>query len=127
MNEPFDTIGDEPIEARIVAWVLGEASAFEAAELERLCEERPELLVFHRRMRALHGLLAEAESAELDDSWKLPEEKRKALEGTLGEEKVVMLEPNNEICIRRSGRRALLAIAACVILTIVIAKLIGPI
>jgi hypothetical protein len=38
MNDtPFTTIGDEPVEARIVAWVLGEASAFEAAELERLC------------------------------------------------------------------------------------------
>ena len=68
MNDPtpFDTIGDEPVEARIVAWVLGEASGFEAAELERLCEERPELRVFRRRMRALHGLLTEAEAAETE-------------------------------------------------------------
>ena len=38
MNDdtPYTTIGDEPVEARIVSWVLGEASAFEAAELERL-------------------------------------------------------------------------------------------
>ena len=62
---PFDTVGDESVEARIVAWVLGETSAFEAAELERLCEERPELLVFRRRMRALHGLLTEAEAAQM--------------------------------------------------------------
>ncbi len=118
MNEPFDTIGDEPIEARIVAWVLGEASAFEAAELERLCDERPELLVFQRRMRSLHSILAETQSSESDDSWKLPNEKRKALEEILGEEKVVRLELNKEIHLRRSGRRALLAIAACVILTL---------
>ena len=89
---PFTTIGDEPVEARIVAWVLGEASAFEAAELERLCEERPELLVFRRRMRALHGLLTEAEAAQPDDGWKLPPEKRKVLDEIFGEEKTDHLE-----------------------------------
>ena len=124
---PFDTIGDEPVEARIVAWVLGEASAFEAAELVRLCAERPELLVFRRRMRALHGLLTEAEAAEPDESWKLPAEKRKVLDEIFGEEKVTRLEPKTEHRIRRSGRRMLLAIAACLILTIVIVKIIGPI
>ncbi|MGL4400696.1 MAG: YfbK domain-containing protein [Luteolibacter sp.] len=138
MNEkpppPFDTVGDESVEARIVAWVLGEASAFEATELERLCEERPELLVFRRRMRTLHGLLTEAEAAENDHSWKLPEEKRKVLDEIFGEEKVTRLEPHlvrpgghQEQGIRRSGRRALLAIAACLILTIIVAQLIGPI
>jgi secreted protein with Ig-like and vWFA domain len=138
MNEetppPFDTVGDAPVEARIVAWVLGEASAFEAAELERLCEEKPELLVFRRRMRALHGLLTAAEAAERDHSWKLPEEKRKVLDEIFGEEKVSRLEPHlirpeehKEKGIRRSGRLALLAIAACLILTIIVAKLIGPI
>ncbi len=138
MNEetppPFDTVGDASVEARIVAWVLGETSAFEAAELERLCEERPELLVFRRRMRALHGLLTEAEAAEKDHSWKLSEEKRKVLDEIFGEEEVARLEPDfvrpearKERSIHRSGRRALLAIAACVILTIVVVKLIGPI
>ena len=34
---------DAELEARIVAWVAGEASAFEAAELERLCAARPEV------------------------------------------------------------------------------------
>ncbi|MEO7099420.1 MAG: von Willebrand factor type A domain-containing protein [Luteolibacter sp.] len=128
MNDstPFDTIGDEPIEARIVSWVLGEASAFEAAELERLCEERPELLVFRHRMRALHGLLTEAESAEPDNSWKLPAEKRKVLDEIFGEEKPSRLEDDADFQIRRSGRRALLAIAACLILTIAVAGLIGP-
>ncbi len=117
-DTPFDTIHDEPLEARIVAWVLGEASSFEAAELERLCEERPELLVFRRRMRALHGLLTDAESAEPDNSWKLPEEKRKVLDEIFGEEKVARLEPDKEARIRRGGRRALLAIAACLMLTL---------
>ncbi len=124
MNDtPFDTIGDEPVEARIVAWVLGESSAFEAAELERLCEERPELLVFRRRMRALHGLLTEAEAAAPDHSWKLPPEKRRLLDEIFGEEKVVQLDPRKELRIPRNGRRAFLAIAACIAITFFVARL----
>ncbi len=118
----FTIHGDEPVEARIVSWVLGEASAFEAAELERLCEERPELLVFRRRMLALHSLLAEAEAAQPDESWKLPPEKRKALDEIFGEEKPVSLNVESEKRIRHSGRRALLAIAACLVLTLVVLR-----
>ena len=44
------------LEARIVAWVLGEASEFEAAELERISGEKPELLIFKRRIEAVDGL-----------------------------------------------------------------------
>ncbi len=87
MNDhpPLQPVGDASLEARIVAWVLGEATAFEAGELERLCDERPELLVFRRRMRALHGLLSEAESAEADEAWKLPPDKRAKIEELFGE------------------------------------------
>ncbi|MES2476689.1 MAG: von Willebrand factor type A domain-containing protein [Verrucomicrobiota bacterium] len=121
--EPFDTVGDEPVEARIVAWVLGEASAFEAAELERLCEEKPELLVFRRRMRALHGLLSEAEASETDNSWKLPPEKRKVLDDIFGEEKPIRLEVDRKDSSSWSGRRMLLAIAACLVLGVMLMKL----
>src|SRR5687768_18255727 len=48
------------LEARVVAWVAGEASAFEIAELERLTAERPELAIFKRRIEAVHGLVGEA-------------------------------------------------------------------
>ena len=124
MNDtPFTTIGDEPVEARIVAWVLGETSSFEAAELERLCEERPELLIFRRRMLALHGLLAEAETARPEEGWKLPPEKRKELDEIFGEEQPVRLEVAKENRIRRSMRRALLAIAACFVMTLVVLSL----
>ncbi len=124
---PFTIHGDEAVEARIVAWVLGEASAFESAELERLCEERPELLVFRRRMRALHGLLTEAEAAEPDTTWKLPPEKRAILDEIFGPETVIKLEPEKEFRIRRSGRRAMFATAACLLLTIVVLQLIHPV
>ncbi|MEI6675557.1 MAG: von Willebrand factor type A domain-containing protein [Verrucomicrobiota bacterium] len=126
-NKPtFDTIGDEPIEARIVAWVLGDASAFEATELERLCEERPELLVFRRRMRALHGLLIEAEARESDHSAKLPPEKRKVLDDLFGVH--TMADPQQATRDKRShfsARRTLLAIAACLTLMAVVAGFFG--
>src|SRR6478735_11309584 len=131
MNEeppnPFDTVGDEPVEARIVAWVLGEASTFEAAELERLCEERPELLVFRRRMRALHGLLTEAEAARPDESWKLPSEKRKVLDEIFGAETVTRIDHHKERRIRREAWRSFFAIAACLVLAVVVLQLIHPV
>ena len=127
-NPPFATIGDEPIEARIVAWVLGDASAFEAAELERLCGERPELLVFRRRMRALHSLLIEAETATPDRFIKLPPAKRQALDEILGaEEPVNVLDhPRAARSSRHSWRQRLLAIAACLILLVGIAAVCVP-
>ena len=127
-DSPIHNPADEALEARIVSWVLGEASAFEAAELERLCEERPELLVFRRRMRELHGLLTEAESAQPDDGWKLPEEKRKVLDEIFGSETRIAAtahhDAQKEQRIRHSGRRALLAIAACVVLTLVVLSMV---
>jgi tetratricopeptide (TPR) repeat protein len=123
----FDTIGDEPLEARIVAWVLGDASAFEATELERLCEERPELLVFRRRMRALHSLLSEAEAAVPEDATKLPPDKRKLLDEIFGvESSAVSLESPREAHIHKGWRRRVLAIAACLILLVVLGGLTAP-
>ncbi len=125
--EPFDTVGDEPVEARIVAWVLGESSAFESAELERLCGEKPELLVFRRRMRALHGLLTEAEASEADHSWKLPPDKRKALDAVLGEEIVTSSDQEKEARIGRAGLRTFFAIAACLVLAVILLQLVRPV
>lgn len=65
MNDNDNNPGPQPwndpaLEARIVAWVMGEASAFEVAELERLVVEHPELALFKRRIEAVHGLAARA-------------------------------------------------------------------
>ncbi|HLP03750.1 MAG TPA: von Willebrand factor type A domain-containing protein [Opitutaceae bacterium] len=51
---------DTELEERIVAWVLGEASAFEIAALEAVVAARPEFAVFKRRIEAVHGLVAAA-------------------------------------------------------------------
>ncbi len=126
--EPFDTVGDAPVEARIVAWALGEASAFEAAELERLCEEKPELLVFRRRMCALHGLLTEVEASEADHGWKLPPDKRKRLDEIFGdEEEVARFDQKRDTRISRAGIRAFFAIAACLMLALVLWQLVSPV
>lgn len=87
MNEEqahLTSTGDEATEARIIAWVLGEASAFEAAELESLCEEMPEWRVFQRRMLALHDCLKEAHEVEESAEWKLSAEKRGKLDELIG-------------------------------------------
>ncbi|MEI6655857.1 MAG: von Willebrand factor type A domain-containing protein [Verrucomicrobiota bacterium] len=127
LKPTFDTIGDEPIEARIVAWVLGDASAFEATELERLCDERPELLVFRRRMLALHGLLIEAEAGEADHSAKLPPAKRKALDELFGvENPEIFLASERESRTHRGWRGRMLAIAACLALMVVLGGLAAP-
>ena len=52
------------LEARVVAAMLGEASPFETAELDRLAGEKPELVIFKRRLEAVHGLVGLALSPE---------------------------------------------------------------
>jgi len=85
--QPLVPVTDEVMEARIVAWVLGEASAFEIAELERLCAEQPELDLFRRRMLAVQGLLEEAVVPDGDAAdWKLPAAKRGVLDEAFGTE-----------------------------------------
>ncbi len=83
------TTGDEITEARIIAWVLGEASPFEASELEALCEQMPEWLVFQRRMLALHDCLKEVHAPVAEDDWKLSAEKRGRFDELLGKRETV--------------------------------------
>jgi len=71
------------LEARIVAAVLGEASAFEAAELERIAAERPEVALFQRRIESAHGLV-EAASRPDQPGWRLAPERREKLLAALG-------------------------------------------
>lgn len=58
-------IGAE-LEARVVAWVAGEASAFEAAELARIAAERPEVAAFKAEMERVHGLVGAAMQGEAE-------------------------------------------------------------
>ncbi len=76
---------DAALEARIVAWVAGEASAFEAAELERLVAERPALAEFKREMEAVHRLVGEAASPDAEPLRLAPERREKLLQVIAGE------------------------------------------
>lgn len=80
-NTPDVQTWIEPeLEARIVAWISGEASAFESAELERLVGEKPELALFKQRMEAVRGLIAEAERPDSPLLRMAPERRAKLLE-----------------------------------------------
>src|SRR5690348_1671147 len=68
------------VEARLVAAVLGEASAFEGAELERLIAAKPELGVFKRRIEAVHGLVGAATRPEQAPLRLAPERRAKILQ-----------------------------------------------
>lgn len=114
-TQPLEAVTDEVSEARIVAWVLGEASAFEIAELERLCGEKPELEIFRRRMLALQGLLVEAVGEDKDGGeWKLSGGRRRGVEEVFG-----MAAPTGGAVVfppkKRSWKwmRPLVGIAAC--------------
>ena len=74
---------DPELEARIVAMVLGEASDFEKAELERLVESRPELALFRDRIKAACKLATES-GQPLADDWKMDPARRKDLREQLG-------------------------------------------
>ncbi|MEW6160121.1 MAG: von Willebrand factor type A domain-containing protein [Verrucomicrobiota bacterium] len=50
----------EQMEVRIVAWLLGEASEFEAAQLQEAIEKDPQLAAFHNQLRQTIDLAAKA-------------------------------------------------------------------
>ena len=71
------------IEARVVALILGEASDFEAEELERMMDERPEIRVFKRRLESVHGLVGSALAPDDDEDWQLAPERKAELREAL--------------------------------------------
>ncbi len=120
MQNHLQTTPDEHLEARITAYILGEASPFEAAELESLIEKSPELKLFANRTRTLHSLLLEAETTanSHDPAWSLPGEKRLALAPILGPAPTLLPDPHKEHRIRRASYRAALGIAAVFLVTL---------
>ncbi|MSU49114.1 MAG: DUF3520 domain-containing protein [Opitutus sp.] len=88
------------LEARLIAWVAGEVSEFDRAELERRVAARPELANFKRRIELVRELLAEAVKPD-EQPLRLSAERRAKLLKTLGadsavlplQEQVVVLPP----------------------------------
>ena len=123
MPDNLQPLPDEHIEARITAWVLGEASPFEAAELEALVAQFPEHKAHFDRIHKIHSQLHETELAESDHSWKLPPEKRAKIEAILGEDPAT-IPSQRESRIRIVSFRAALAIAACLVITFIVTRFI---
>ena len=117
-DKPLSPVGDDALEARIVAWVLGEASSFEAAELEKRCAEDSALRLFEHRMRVLHGLIAEDVTAGPDAEWKLSEAKRSKITDLLGVDEAAEFVPAAKTN-RYFARRILLAAAACLMISVI--------
>jgi Mg-chelatase subunit ChlD len=87
MNEENSNIPiSSELEARIVALVLGEASDFEAEELNRLITAIPELAEFRLQMVQIHESLKEVSQGDLEtpeSGWKLPTDRRRAVMATI--------------------------------------------
>lgn len=84
MNDSSDQGIGTDLEVRIVAWVLGEVSDFERAELSRIAAERPEVAEFRSRIEAVHGLIGETYVPVTGHAWKLGAERRQTLCHELG-------------------------------------------
>ena len=112
------TIPDENLEARITAWVLGEASPFEAAEIEALCSADPELQFFLNRTRTMHSLLLETPTSDSDHFWKLSPPKREKLDPIIGPDNSSRANKNPSH--PRAAYRTMFGIAAVLAVTLFI-------
>ena len=131
-DDIFKKTNNHPItpelEARVVAWVLGEASPFEATVLEQLCAESPELAAFKHRMEAVHGLVGEA-TKPVKEPLRLSPERRAKVLATMGVASTV--EP--AVVKAAGGRRKshswrswALPLAACLTLILGLAAVMIP-
>jgi hypothetical protein len=127
MNEYLQSYIEPELEARIVACVLGEASAFEVGELERLMSERPELKSYQIGLERIHGLLVKAHECQGKLEWQLSDEIRGEILTKINEKK------SEEIIEKRRSRISIIAqrkliytLAACFFLTLVIVVLNQP-
>lgn len=121
MNEYLQSYIEPELEARILALVLGEASAFEAGELERLMSERPELKRYQIGLEKTHGLLVEAHEVPENLEWKLSDECRGKILAKINEKKrEEMVERRRRRISIIAQRRLIYTLAACFFLTLVI-------
>jgi Mg-chelatase subunit ChlD len=126
-----ETIGvwhDPEVEVRIVAMVLGEASDFEKAELERMIAEDSGLKQFYSEMSDLHGGVLSAVQKDDDAGWKLSTERRNSVLGKLGQptELVVPAAAQKESNTSRYQWRSFMSIAACLLITLFIMAVMFP-
>ena len=127
MNEYLQSYIEPELEARICALVLGEASAFEAGEIERLMTERPELKSYQVGLEKIHELLGEAHEVQDNLEWKLSDECRGKILVKINEKnREEMVEKRRKRISIIAQRRLIYTLAACLFLTLVIVVLNQP-
>ncbi len=125
MNDDLQSYIEPELEARIVALVLGEASAFEGEELNKLITEHGHLQAYRKSLEEVHELLDQSYQEVSSEDWKLSAERRgrifsqytsapqTGLRVSREEDKSAWLKPS-----------LILACAACFILIFVFAALL---
>ena len=81
-NEPLETWIDPNIEVRILSMILGEASEFEQAELQKEILGNLEIKAFYQRMLEIHELLENVNISSdgvASNDWKLNPKHRSQL------------------------------------------------
>jgi Ca-activated chloride channel homolog len=117
------------LEARVVAAVVGEASAFEAAELERIAAATPAVAEFKQRIESMHGLVAEA--AERDPQpLRLSAERRAKLLATIGSTETPAKENVLPLSYARKNawrtQRWIIGMAACAMFCVFLSIEVSP-
>ena len=109
---------DPELEAKVVAMLMGELSAFEMSELDDELAKSPELRLFRDKMEGVVGLVNEVNEEGDDAEWKMSGARREGLlESFSGVEE---LEAEENV-VRTSSHqwKNAAAIAACMLLSFV--------
>lgn len=122
---------DPEQEAKVVAMLMGELSAFEMAELEEELSQSPELRLFRDRMIDVQGLISEVNEQEKEeDDWKLSSERRSDLLENIAQpvriEKVEVKYSRERKDTTSIQWKSVLSIAACLIVSLVLTAVVFP-
>ena len=129
MNDDLQSFIEPELEARLVALILEEASAFEVEELERILKERPEVALAKQRLEEAHGLLGQAMKQPDDDGdWKLSTGRRENVLAVFdnGISDLDDTAPSKDRSISIAQWRSIYATAACLMVAVVVLALVGP-
>jgi len=122
---------DPEQEAKVVAMLMGELSAFEMAELEEDLAQSPELRLFRDRMIDVQGLITEANEQESeDDDWKLSSERRAELLENISQpvriEKVEVELSQERDDTTKIQWKNFLSVAACLLVSLILTAVVFP-
>lgn len=131
MNDDNIEVWNDPeLEARILAMIMGEASDFERAELEREIAKDPALQRFQEEMQSLTEFGGLAHQPDDDPEWKLAPERREKLLDTFrcddGDSQEPVVPTQASIKTSHYQWRNAISMAACLMLTLLVMAVMFP-